>query len=174
MAAKPQPDYQIEDGHLLLRAKPGETNLFGAVIAHAPTAADYTATVVVDSGELNPHCAAGLWAYGDAQNNLGLSVSRDSVTALRQDRGVWRQLSPAKKLSGAKVFLRVTARRGGQFELSASEDAKSWQVLGNTSDAKDIPPWDRSARIALSAGGAASAEARFESFSMQNVASARE
>ena len=163
-----EPVYRVGSGQLLLRAN-GDTNLLSAVLARAVTTEDYVATVVVENGQLKPGCVAGLWAYGDNGNSVGLALNRDSVGLLRQHKDVWRELGPRHALSGAKVHLRLEARHGWQFRFSISEDGKDWIALDRESDAKDLPPWDRSVRVALTAGGTAGSEARFEAFSMKSV-----
>ena len=161
-----EPAYRVGNGQLLLRAK-SHTNLLSAVLARAVTAEDYVVTVVVDNGQLKPGCVAGLWAYGDDENNVGLALSRDSVVLLRRERGTWSELEPRHTVSSARVHLRFIAQHGWQFQFSISQDGKAWTALDKQSNARDLPPWDRSVRVALTAGGAAEAEGRFESFSMQ-------
>ena len=163
-----EPVYQVGNGHLVLRAK-GDTNLLSAVLARAVTAEDYVVTVVVENGQLKPGWVGGLWAYGDGDNSVGLALSRDSVVLLRQHKGVWKELGSRYPVPGAKVHLRLEARHGWQYQFSISEDGKKWTVLDKESDARDLPPWDRSVRVALTSGGAADAEVRFEAFSMEPI-----
>ena len=56
--------------------------------------------------------------------------------------------------------------------FSASADGGHWKDVGETLDTKDLPPWDRSVRVALTVGGALDAEGCFDSFSIQPLAPA--
>lgn len=161
-----EPVYIVGSGQLLLRAN-GDTNLFSALLARAVTTADYVATVVVENGQLKSNSVAGLWAYGDDGNSVGMALSRDSVEILRLERGAWRESGPRHAVAGTKVHLRLEARQGWHFQFSISDDGKAWTALDKESNAKDLPPWDRSVRVALTVGGAAQAEGRFEAFSMK-------
>jgi beta-xylosidase len=163
-----EPVYRVGNGQLVLRAN-SDTNLLSTVLARAVTAEDYVATVAVENGKLTPGWAGGLWAYGDGDNSVGLASSRDSVVLLRQHKGVWKELG-RQTVAGATVHLRMQARHGWQYQFSISEDGKKWAVIDKESDARDLPPWDRSVRVALTAGGAADAEVQFEAFSMEPVA----
>lgn len=167
-----EPAYRVGDEHLLLRADPRTTNLLSAVLARPVTAADYVALTVVETKHLNSGCMAGLWAYGDSKNSMGLAVSDKEIFAWRQDKGAWHQLAPPQSIKNERIYLRLVTRRGFDFQLSASEDGSTWVNLAGTSDTKDLPPWDRSVRVALTAGGAPGAEAQFDSFSIGPLAGA--
>src|ERR1017187_8566591 len=51
--------------------------------------------------------------------------------------------------------------------LFAGADGEKWIPCGEAADAKDLPPWDRSVRVALTVGGNANAEGTFDSFSVK-------
>jgi hypothetical protein len=43
-----------------------------------------------------------------------------------------------------------------------SEDGNRWRNIGDEMNGEYLPPWDRGVRVALTAGGAADASAKFE------------
>lgn len=162
-----EPAYRVTGGHLLLHADSLGTNVLAAVLARPVTTADYVATTIIENKRLKPGSMAGLWAYGDSKNCMGLAVGDKEIFAWRQDKGAWHQLAPPQIVDGSRIYLRLVTRHGFDFQLSASEDGKTWKNVAGTSDTKDLPPWDRSVRVALTAGGAPDAEGQFNSFSIE-------
>ncbi|HLX72652.1 MAG TPA: family 43 glycosylhydrolase [Verrucomicrobiae bacterium] len=165
-----EPSYRLEKDHLLLHNNSGDTNLLAAVLARPVTGADYVATTLVENRDLKPGSMAGLWAYGDSKNSMGLVVSENKIFAWRQDKGTWHQLASPQTISQSRIYLRLVTHHGFDFQLSTSEDGKTWKNIAGTSDTKDLPPWDRSVRVALTAGGATNAVGEFESFSLVPLA----
>ena len=162
-----EPAYHLHNGQLTLTARDRSTNLLAAVLARSTMTADYVATTTVDRRNLKPGCAAGLCAFGDSDNAVGLAVAPDKIITWRRDKGSTRHLTEQGAVTGDKIFLRLTARQGYRFELAISSDGVKWLALGETSDAKELPPWDRSVRVALTVGGAPDAAGVFDSFGIK-------
>jgi len=137
------------------------------VLARSTTALDYTVTAVIDTSLLQTNASAGICAFGDIDNAVGAAVEDGNIVVWRRERGRIRDLSRQPAPVGDRLFLRLESSQGFHFQLSASADGKQWIPCGNATDAKNLPPWDRAVRVALTAGGPADAEAVFESFSSQ-------
>ena len=167
-----EPLRRLEHGHLLLGVGGHTNSLLGAVLAQPTTTADYVATTVVEPRDLKPGWSVGLCAFGDTANAAGVAVTRDGIITWRRDRGTQRRLAGPQALAGEKLHLRLTARMGYRFQLSASADGQTWKDVGEAVDTKGLPPWDRSVRVALTVGGAPDAEGCFDSFSIQPLAPA--
>ena len=58
----------------------------------------------------------------------------------------------------------MTAKGGDHFRFAVSRDGRNWTEVGEQMNGEYLPPWDRAVRVALTAGGARGAAARFESF----------
>lgn len=162
-----EPVYHLDGGHLSLSPRGSSTNFLAAVLARSTTVADYTAMAVVETENLKPGWLAGLCAFGDSENAMGLAVSAEKILAWRRDRGTMKRLAEEDRAGNGKIFLRLTARHGYRFQLSMSTDGEKWTSIGETSEAKNMPPWDRSVRVALTAGGGAGATGIFDSLNIQ-------
>ncbi|HEX8852361.1 MAG TPA: hypothetical protein VF754_02680, partial [Pyrinomonadaceae bacterium] len=144
------------------------TNYVPAIVAQSTTTGDYVATTVIDTRSLRPGAYAGLAAYGDADNALGLSVGGDGRMVLwRRER---RDDKPAQQTGtileaprGARVHLRMSATGGRRFRFSASPDGRTWTNAGDELDGDYLPRWDRGIRVALAVGGVPGSAARFDS-----------
>ncbi len=158
-----EPSYQLHDGRLLLSPRPGHgTNVLGAVLALATTTSDYVATTIVDVAELKPDVLAGLWAFGDAANAMGVTAGKDKLILWRRDKGRLLRLFVMDAPKAAKLQLRLVANDGFRFHFLASADGKQWIPVGDDLLGKNLPPWDRSIRVAFTVGGAENAEASFD------------
>ena len=60
--------------------------------------------------------------------------------------------------------MRLKATDGYKFQFAASADGTSWTPVGANVTGKNLPPWDRSLRVALTVEGGETAEARFDLF----------
>ncbi|MFN2595869.1 MAG: xylosidase, partial [Pyrinomonadaceae bacterium] len=133
----------------------------GAVLARTTTTGDYVATTVVDVRSLANRSTAGLSAYGDGENALGISVAAGGGAR------VWRREKNQEQVvadspvtfRGARAFLRMTARDGHLYRFAISEDGRRWSDVGDEVDGSYLPPWDRGVRVALVSTGAG---ARFD------------
>lgn len=162
-----EPFYHLKAGRLLMAASGRATNFLAAVLARPTTAADYAATTVIETSPMKPGGGAGLCAFGDSENAMGAVLCDGSIITWRRDQGVTRRLTQQPSPEGAKLFLRLRARHGYRFQIEFSADGKHWIPTGDVNDAKNLPPWDRSVRVALTVGGATGAEGIFDSFSVK-------
>ncbi len=162
-----EPAHRLENGKLLLAANGHGTNFLSAVLARSTLAADYVATTTIETKSLKPGAALGLCAFGDSDNAMGAAFQDGQIILWRRDKGVTRQLSQQPAPEAAKLFLQLTTRHGYRFQFALSGDGEKWLPCGAAADAKDLPPWDRSVRVALTVGGALGAEGIFDSFSIQ-------
>ena len=162
-----EPVRQLQEGKLRLAVSGRTTNLLAAVLARSTTAADYAATIALETQPLKPGWAAGLCAFGDSDNAVGVVCSDGQIITWQRDQGVTRQLARQPAPAAGKIFLRLTALHGYRFQPAVSPDGQKWIPCGEASDAKGLPPWDRSVRVALTVGGATDAEGTFDSFSIR-------
>ena len=137
------------------------TNVLGAVLARATTSGDYAATATVDTAVLKPDCLAGLWAFGDSANAIGLTVGNGELTLWRCEHGQLRRLQDMDAPKTDKMRLRLTAADGFRFHYSASADGAKWLAMDGDLLGRNLPPWDRSIRVAITAGGIENATAIF-------------
>jgi beta-xylosidase len=140
-------------------------DLVGAVLGRHTTSGDYVATTSVDAGSLKPGVSAGLSAFGDSANALGLAVSDGRLTLWKRQKNKHESLVTADAPDAKQLLLRLTAREGHQFRFAVSAGGREWTNVGPDIDleGKFLPPWDRGIRVALTVGGAEGASARFDS-----------
>jgi xylan 1,4-beta-xylosidase len=162
-----EPIHELKNGRLLLAASGGGTNFVAAVLARPTIAADYVATAACETATLRPGCAIGLCAFGDSENAMGAAFCDGRIIIWRRAVGSVRELARQPAPAASKLYLRLSARDGFRFQFQASADGENWQSCGGPVDAKSLPPWDRSVRVALTVGGTANAEGTFDSFSMK-------
>jgi hypothetical protein len=149
-------------------------NPSAAVLARPTTSGDYVATAVIDLRGMRGSETAGLSAYGDAENALGVSVDRGGRLFLwrRKKKAYTSTAVPAPsdvQRPLTTVLLRMRAREGHLYRFSASADGRTWRDLGGEVDGKYLPPWDRGVRVALVAGGTRGAHGRFDSLRVEPV-----
>ena len=161
------PICKVQGGRLTLTTgRPGSTNLVTTSIFYPARSIDFVATSVVDLKTLKPGCAAGVCAFGDYANAMGILVCDRKVSAWRREKGDVLQSPPQDSFTQDKVYLRLTIATGNSFEFAASSDGKQWTAIGEGWREKHLPPQSRTLRVALTAGAIPSAEAQFESFSL--------
>lgn len=136
-------------------------NVTGAVAARSTTVGDYEATTVVETSRLKGGAMAGLSAFGEMENALGLSVGDGKVVLWRREKNEQRTLKTMDALMGATLHIRMRARLGHLYRFSISRDGRNWEDVGDEVDGDYLPPWDRGVRVALTAGGASGAAGRF-------------
>jgi xylan 1,4-beta-xylosidase len=173
------PDFRVERGSLLLAPNvDAAADPTAAVLARTTVSGDYVATAVVDPRGLKADETAGLAAYGDSDNSLGIAVrSGGSVFLWRREKNnidlirTENQLRQSNQTEGAArgsaVYLRMTVREGHLYRFALSGDGRAWTDFGAEMDGAYLPPWDRGVRVALVAGGARGALARFESLRIE-------
>ncbi len=159
-----EPRVKVGGGRLSLSFDPENRDAFAAgIVAVKTTTGDYTATTELNAKDLKLGQSAGLSAFGDRENALGVSARDGELFVWKRQRNQQEIISTNTLPQGATVFLRMAASGGHRFNFSASADGKAWQSLGGNIDVEGnyLPPWDRGIRVALVPGGeAASAEFR--------------
>ncbi|HSU53143.1 MAG TPA: family 43 glycosylhydrolase [Candidatus Dormibacteraeota bacterium] len=164
-----EPSWRIESGWLVLGGKDGE--LPGAVLARSTITGDYTASVNLDRASLKPGEFGGIAAIGDAANAIGLALRDGKLVLWRRDKGVHRQLAEVDDPKGSKLSFRVIASKGDQFRFEATAEKGEWFSVGAAQSGDRLPPWDRSIRVGLIAGGGENVQARFKDFEMVDTES---
>lgn len=157
------PNYRIERGFLVLRPRAEEaSNEIGAIMARSTTLGNYTATTQIDARSLRGNTIAGISAYGDGENALGLGLQNGKLLVWKREKKNQQTVSTVNAPPSAPLlFVRMTARDGHLFRFAVSRDNRTWQDIGDEVDGYYLPPWDRGLRVALTTGGAANAAARF-------------
>jgi beta-xylosidase len=155
-----EPQYKIDRGVLVLSPTRKTNDLVGAVLARSTTSGDYSARAMI--ANLEPGVFAGIAAFGDPANAIGIAVSESKVVLWRRQKGKHEILSEGPMGSGrGPVPLGLLARNGHQFQFFLGSEG-----FGPHMEAKHLPPWDRNVRVALTAGGVENATARFDRFSI--------
>ncbi len=155
---------KLEKGEMVLTSPASRSNeLFGAVAAVQTTTADYAATTLINIRDMKPGTQVGLFAFGDLNNAIGITLGDGKVTLRREQKNKSETLGSVDAPSSAKVYLRMEAKDGHLFHFSVW-DGKNWKTVGQKADLEGdyLPPWDRGVRIALTAGGTENAVAKFD------------
>jgi len=147
-----KPTCKTENGFLLLNG----------ILAQAALSYNYEATTSV---LVKDSVSAGLSAFGDVNNAIGISAGKDSIRLWKIQNGQYNvlahQATPATTLQ-----FKLVAKQGSQVAFFYSTDGKTWIGLGPAVDGTFLPPWDRSVRIALVAQGQGTAY--FDWFRLNN------
>ncbi|MDX6271052.1 MAG: xylan 1,4-beta-xylosidase [Acidobacteriota bacterium] len=145
-------------GRLSLSAadKKAKDPLAALVTQRAP-GGDYVATAAVNLAEMARGSSAGLSAYGDQENALGVAVGNGEIS-------VWRMVSKGRrnvataKTTAQRVMLRMTSHDGARYRFAYSVDGKAWTPVGDEVDGAHLG----NVRIALNVGGVPGAVGKFE------------
>jgi beta-xylosidase len=149
-------------GWLSLTPAAGRTeDVAGGVLARSTTTGDYVATTLVETGRAR-RGLAGLSAFGDVENALGISAGNGRVVVWRREKKEHREVAEAAAPVAPRIYLRMTARDGHRYRFAYSADGRAWTDVGGEQDGAYLPPWDRGVRVALVAGGAPRATGRFD------------
>jgi xylan 1,4-beta-xylosidase len=149
-------------GELIVSIKTRPDDITSAVLARSTTTGDYVATTAIDTAALGAKGTAGLSAFGDRANAVGVIAGQGKVVLWRRERGKQAELAEIALPKGEQVHLQLAAVDGHKFRFAASVDGRNWMPIGDDVEGRHLPPWDRSVRVALTAGGAADAQARFD------------
>ena len=156
------PIYRVEKGFLILSPNAEHTtNELGAIMARTTTVGDYAATTQIDAKSLTKNAIAGISAYGDNDNALGVGLKDGKIVLWKREKNKQEIISTLDAPQSKQLYLKMTAQNGHEFNFAVSKDNKNWQNIGTEIDGAFLPPWDRGVRVALYAGGAANASARF-------------
>jgi beta-xylosidase len=159
-----EPNYELKQGQLILKSgSENGSDLFGSVLAVQTMTGDYAATVFIDGRETKPGAKTGLFAFGDAQNALGIVMSDGELQLVRRQRNKDDFMGSTKVPALDKIYLRMEAKEGHLFHFSVWNGTK-WENVGPASDLEGqyLPPWDRGVRVALTVGGNPNAETKIE------------
>ena len=151
-----EPRVSVEGGKLNLSSMRTNNDAFVAsIVAVKTTTGDYIATTELDTKSVGTGETAGLSAFGDRENALGVSLRGDQLVVWKRQRNRPEMLSTNSAPAGETIFLRMNTSAGHKFSFSASPDGKEWKTLGGNIDVEGnyLPPWDRGIRVALVAGG---------------------
>lgn len=148
-------------GWLLLSPNVSQPETTLAVLARSTTVGDYEAITLVETTAKTIGALAGLSAFGDVENALGLSVGDGKVFLWRREKNDQRVIETVEAPSGGSLHLRMRAQDGHRYRFSMSSDGRDWKEVGDEIDGSYLPPWDRGVRIALVAGGPKGASGRF-------------
>lgn len=143
-------------GWLVLSKGPNQTDNSDAVVARTTTTGDYVATTQLDlRGSRAATAFAGLSAYGDAENSVGVGVTgAGEVGVWRMEKGKGAPVMRRDMLPrGGVAYLRMTVREGHLYSFAVSGDQLVWSNVGEEVDGSFLPPWDRGVRVALVATG---------------------
>ncbi len=170
-----EPTIRIRRGSLVLSPSTQAKNpndMLAAAVGYWTTTGDYTATTIVNTRLLQGDAHAGITAFGDAENALGLIVQRDGkLTLFKRERNQNTVLpvenNQSLRLVSPLVHLQMTATGGNLFQFAASTNGRRFVNVGGSVDGKFLPPWDRGVRVALTAGGGRNATGVFNSLRIE-------
>ena len=156
------PNYRLNNGWLVLSPKPEHArNEIGAMMGWSTTLGSYEATTQLDTRNLAKDAIAGISAFGDNENALGMGVRNGKLIIWKRERNNHQVILTADAPKSKQLYLQMAAINGHLFRFAVSRDNRKWQVIGGEVDGTYLPPWDRGLRVALVSGGAANASARF-------------
>jgi xylan 1,4-beta-xylosidase len=159
------PDVKVSGGFAVLRpAGTNATDVVASVIAVKTTTANYTALTALDTKGLSAESKAGLSAYGDRENALGVTSDGTTITLWRRQRNKTETVATIPSPKTPRLHLQMAAKDGHRFQFAASADGQEWKSVGNdvNVEGQHLPPWDRGIRVALTSGGSEKATARFD------------
>jgi xylan 1,4-beta-xylosidase len=151
-----EPKTTVGANKLTLSGEATRKDEFAAsVVAVKSTVGNYVATTELDPKSIEGDESAGLSAFGDRENALGVSVRSGQLIVWKRQRNKHQVLATNAAPTTAALFLRLTASAGHKFSFSASSNGQEWTPVGVDIDVEGayLPPWDRGIRVALLAGG---------------------
>ena len=155
-------------GQLVLRPGPEKaSDVMDGVLARPAVLPDYQATTVIDVSSLTRGVFAGIAAYSDANHAMGLAAGDGNIRLWRREQSEQRTLNDLPAPAGTKLHLRLISQGGRNYSFGVSVDGKQWKRIGSLADVEGLPPWQQAVRVALTVGGAAGAEARFDSIKIE-------
>lgn len=161
--ARQVPVYKLDHhagGRLTLVSANGKE--IGAVLARPTTTGDYVATAVVKK-PAQAQTLAGIAAFGNLDNAMGLSLSKDSLIMWDRRGGNTTTVVTKPAPAADTIHLRYTAQGGRQLSFEYSADGRTWSKLASNFNGDHLPPWDLGIRVAIVAGGLQNGTAHFES-----------
>ncbi|AKQ47667.1 hypothetical protein TH63_11825 [Rufibacter radiotolerans] len=162
------PLFQVKsanNGQLVLTASSSE---IGSMLGQRTKTGNYTAHTSVDLASLPQGTLAGLSAFGDPNNSVGVGVQDGNIVLWQVKRKQKSELAKVPVTAQKSLQFRLTVQDGNKLAFAWSSDNKTWNPLNNGQalDGSFLPPWDRGVRVGLTAKGPANATATFNSFSL--------
>lgn len=155
-----RPVYQTEGGKLTLHTIGKDTLAF---LGQKTLDADYHARTSLSITETDAE--AGLAAFGDEQNVVGLSVTGKSIRVWKIEAGKESTLLEQSANFKKAVSLQLLTTEGSKLTFAYSVDGKKWRNLNTVPvDGSFLPPWDRAVRVGIFSKGGKGAKAVFENF----------
>jgi beta-xylosidase len=139
-------------------------DLLGGVLAVKTTSGQYSAETVLRRDHWEAGTVAGLSAFGDLDNALGLAFDGEKLRLWRRAHKKDETVMSVDAPTGERLFLKLNARDGHKMTFSMSADGQNWQQVAPEAplEGNYLPPWDRGIRVALTVGGGTEAAATFE------------
>ena len=154
---------RTKGGRLVLSGKgKAAQDPIGAVVARSTTLGNYVATTLVDTRGMKRGVLAGLSAFGDPENAFGVAVGGGKVVFWRREKNKHEVLETKDAPASPLLYLRMTVKNGDSFRFAVSANGQDWTDVGTELEGDYLPPWDRAVRVALTAGGAPGASAKFD------------
>jgi xylan 1,4-beta-xylosidase len=153
---------EAASGYLVLAPDDAEQKsvdkLTGAVLGQRASSGDYIATTLVDTRGLAAGANAGLAAYSWREEAVGIAVGGGRVFVWRREGKDEKMPATMPAPNASSIYLRMSVTNGEQFRFSFSANGRDWKDLGGSVQGSHI----EGAHIALTAGGALAAGARFD------------
>jgi beta-xylosidase len=164
-----KPTFSLANG-LLTLAPPADraTDVIGGALARSTTSGNYTAETALDRSGITAGTVAGLSAFGDPENALGVALSGEQVVLWKRQGNNHENVATIAAPAGGKLHLRMKATKGHLYRFSVSPDGTNWTDVGGELNGDYLPPWDRAVRVAITAGGVQGASARFDVLRITN------
>lgn len=143
-----KPEYRTENGYVLITGT--EERKTGAVLAQATLSGNYEATT---SAKVTTGTMAGLSAFGDVNNAIGISADNKKIVVWKVQNGQYSVLGETATPAGGSIQFKLVAKQGHELTWFYSADGKQWQALGGVTEGNFLPPWDRGVRVALVSQG---------------------
>jgi beta-xylosidase len=140
------------------------------VLARSPHFGNYVAETAIDVTKLTPGTEAGLCAFGDRRNAVGITYQDGIVSVWQRVKGKHTVLEQAALVARGPVRLRMSARRGYNFRFEVHTPSGWSAVRAAPLRAAYLPPWDRGIRVALTVGGSSDAQAEFRFLRIRKAA----
>ena len=162
-----EPVFQVissGSGRIVLSPTPDHAaDPIGAVMGIKTTSGDYIASTEIETRGSKAGTLAGLAAFGDRENALGVAAGGARLVLWRRQKGKHEILSTKDFPNLPEVFLRMTVTGGRRYLFEVSSNAREWNSVGTDGivEGDFLPPLDRGVHVALTAGGTEDALGKF-------------
>jgi xylan 1,4-beta-xylosidase len=160
------PNAKLKSGKLFLAAGKDPKDATSAVIGRSQNVGEYRAETTVILSEMKADAAAGMSAYGNAKNAIGISVDKAKTHFWVRQNGETHEVTTLDTPKTDKLRIVLETVKGHIFKFAIQVDDQP-PVGPIWENAHYLPPWDLGIRVALTAGGPKGSQAVFENFKMQ-------